>query len=117
MKKSLFTPLLCAASLIALPVFALDIETVMKEAMKGETSLYKTVALGKGTDADNAKLLEYVKGLQGQKTPKGDQAAYDAKVTKLVKATEDVVAKKPGALEHLQLAGNCKGCHRDHKPD
>ena len=117
MKKTPFTLLLCSTALLALPASALEISDVMKEAMKGETSLYKTVALGKGTDADNAKLLEYIKGLQGQKPPKGDQAAYDAKVTKLIKATEDVVAKKPGALEHMQLAGNCKACHRDHKPD
>ena len=92
------------------------IETVMKESMKGDNSLYKKVALGNGTDADAAKLLGYVKQLVGEKPQKGDSAAWNTKVTALVKATEDVVAKKPEAIHVLQKAGNCKACHSEHKP-
>ena len=92
------------------------IDTVMKEAMKGETSLYKTVSLGKGTDADAAKLLAYVKQLGGEKPGKGDAASWASKTSALVKAVEDVVAKKPNASIELQKAGNCKACHSEHKP-
>ena len=95
---------------------AASIEDVMKDAMKGETSLYKKVATGKGSDADNAKLLEYVKSLPGEKPEKGDAASWKEKTEKLVKAVEDVVAKKPGATNELQTAGNCKACHSVHKP-
>ncbi len=91
------------------------IDTVMKEAMKGDASLYKTVALGKGTDADAAKLLAYVKQLPAEKPPEGTAESWAKKTGDLVKAVEDVVAKKPDAIHVLQKAGNCKGCHTDHK--
>lgn len=89
----------------------------MKNAMKGEASLYKKVATGKGSDADNAKLVEYVKSLPGEKPDKGDAASWKTKTDKLVKAAEDVAAKKPGAGQQLQTAGNCKACHSVHKGD
>jgi hypothetical protein len=92
-----------------------EIEDVMKGAMKGESSLYKKVATGKGSQADADKLLGYLKGLQGTKAPKGEQAAYDEKVSKLVKASEGVSKKEPGALQKLQTAGNCKACHTAHR--
>lgn len=106
-----------ALALVATTSFsnAASIESVMKDAMKGDASLYKKVALGKGTDADNAKLLEYVKSLPGEKPSKGDAASWKEKTERLVKAVEDVVAKKPGATNELQTAGNCKGCHNLHK--
>ena len=96
---------------------AAEIKDVMKTAMKGETSLYKTVAKDKGTQADADKLLACLKNLKGKKPPKGEQAAFDEKVTKLLAAAEGVVAKSPGALEKLQTAGNCKACHSAHRED
>jgi hypothetical protein len=92
------------------------IKDVMKEAMKGDTSLFKKVSLGKGTDEDAQKLLEYVKSLPDQEPPKGDKAAWEDKTHKLVQAAEDFVAKKPDAQTALQKAGNCKACHSEHKP-
>lgn len=120
MKKSLIKNIFGATlALIATTSLtnAASIETVMKEAMKGDTSLYKKVATGKASDAENAKLLEYVKSLPGEKPDKGDAASWKEKTEKLVKAAEDVVAKKPGATNALQTAGNCKACHSVHKGD
>lgn len=120
MKSSLIKSSLGAAlALIATTslISAASIESVMKDAMKGDSSLYKKVATGKGSDADNAKLLEYVKSLPGEKPEKGDAASWKEKTEKLVKAAEDVVAKKPGATNELQTAGNCKACHKEHKGD
>lgn len=94
---------------------AAEIKDVMKAAMKGDTSLYKTVATGKGTQADADKLLACLKNLTGKKPPKGEQADFDEKVSKLLKAAEGVAAKNPGALQQLQTAGNCKACHSAHK--
>lgn len=116
----LIRPLSLASLALAALVFnstasAVEIEDVMKESMKGETSLYKTVATGKGTQADADKLLASLKQLVGQKPPKGEQADYDKKVATLVKAAEGVGAKNPGALQQLQVAGNCKACHSAHK--
>jgi cytochrome c556 len=104
-----------ASAITASTGSAAEIKDVMKTAMKGETSLYKTVATHKGTQADADKLLACLKNLKGKKPPKGDQAAFDEKVTKLIAAAEDVAAKKPGALEKLQTAGNCNACHRAHR--
>lgn len=114
-RSKTFFGALCALAVSTSLVSAADIGDVMKEAFKGDTSLYKTVATGKGTPADAEKLLGYIKQLPGQKPPKGEQAAYDEKVAKLVKAAEGVVAKNPGALQQLQVAGNCKACHSAHK--
>jgi hypothetical protein len=99
---------------LAAPAFA-DISSMMKESMKGETSLYKKVATGKGSDDDAQKLLAYVKSLPPETPDKGDVGSWKEKTEKLVKATEDVAAKKPGALQELQTAGNCKACHSIHK--
>jgi len=86
---------------------------VMKNNFKGDSSTFKAVSTGKGTDADAAKLLAAVKELPGTKPPKGDPAAWKAKCEALVKAAEDVVAKKPNAASELAKAGNCKACHTD----
>lgn len=106
---------LLALAFTASVATAVEIEDVMKNAMKGEASLYKKVATGKGSQSDADKLLGYLKGLQGTKAPKGEQAAYDDKVSKLVKASEGVSKKEPGALQKLQTAGNCKACHSAHR--
>ena len=116
-RLNLFAAVLFALAATAPLMSAAEIEDVMKSAMKGENSLYKKVATAKGDQADADKLLAMLKGLQGTKAPKGDQAAYDKKVTTLVKAAEDVAAKHPGALLKLQTAGNCKACHTAHRED
>ncbi len=93
------------------------IEQIMKKAFKGDNSLYKKVATGKGTADDNAKLASILKGLAGTKPPKGDIEKWNQRVTDLIKAADDVAAGKPNGLEDLQMSGKCKGCHRDHKED
>ena len=92
-----------------------SIETVMKEAMKGETSLQKKVATGKGTEEDAAKLLDYFKSLPSESPPEGSAASWKEKTSRLIAAAQDVVDKKPGATAALQTAGNCKACHNEHK--
>ena len=112
--KTTASILLALAATVSL-ASAVEIEDVMKNTFKGETSLYKTVATGKGTQADADKLLAQIKGLTGNKAPKGEQAAFEEKVAKLLKAAEGVAAKSPGALQQLQTAGNCKACHSAHR--
>jgi hypothetical protein len=120
MKSKLDLPVLGAVFLIWLPVtpcVAADhaIEDVMKTVMKGGDSTFKKVSSGKGSDADAKKLLEYLNALPGNKPPKGDAASWKSKTSKLVQAAGDVVAKKPGAVEALKSAGDCKGCHVTHR--
>jgi len=104
-----------AAGLYAADATKRDIDTVMKEAMKGDASLHKKVATGKGTPEDAAKLLDYVKSLPAESPPEGDAASWKEKTSKLIEAAQSVVDGKPGATQSLQLAGNCKACHSEHK--
>ena len=94
-----------------------QISKIMKAAMKGDTSLFKTICTCKGTPEDAKKLSDCLNGLKGTKAPKGDQAAYDAKLDALLKAAADVAAGNKEAQAALGKAGNCKACHSAHKPD
>jgi hypothetical protein len=120
MKPTLFKSVFAAALALAVTAaFAAEskIGTVMKTVMKGDNSTYKTVCLGKGTEADAQKLATCLKGLAGTTPPKGDSKSWKEKTTALIQAADDVVAKKPGAATALQKAGNCKACHSEHKKD
>ena len=117
MKKLLKSILALMAMLTAAAGNAADIEDIMTSVMKGETSLYNRVAKGKGSDADAKRLATTLKGMEGTKAPKGDQATWERKVTALVKAAESVGGGNRQGLMALQNAGNCKACHSGHKPD
>lgn len=117
MKKTLIILALAATTgLYAADVTKRDIDVVMKEAMKGDASLHKKVATGKGTPEDAAKLLDYFKSLPAETPPEGDAASWKEKTAKLIEAAQAVVDGKPGAPAALQTAGNCKACHSEHKP-
>ena len=49
------------------------------------------------------------------KAPKGDEAAYKEKFSKLLAAIEDVAAKKEGASAAYKTAVDCKICHSEHR--
>lgn len=117
MKPSTLLVLALAATtgLYAADVTKRDISTVMKEAMKGDASLHKKVATGKGNKADAEKLLDYYKSLVGETPPEGDAASWKEKTEKLVAAAQAVVDGKADATQGLQEAGNCKACHNVHK--
>jgi hypothetical protein len=115
--KRLIATSTAVLALAASVVYAAEskIGGVMKNNFKGDTSTYKMVATGKGSEADAQKLLEAVKELPACKPPKGDAGSWKTKTEALVKAAQDVAAKKPGAQAELQKAGNCKACHSEHK--
>ena len=113
----LLVALFSSAALLSGTAGAVEIKDVMKAAMKGDDSLYNKVATGKGTDADAQKLANCVKGLQGTKPPRGDQAAWDRKVAALIKAADSVANGNKQGLPALQNAGACKACHSAHKKD
>ena len=108
-------PLVAITGLFTHAAKAGDIETVMKEAMKGTNSLHSKVATGKGTPADAEKLLKYFKTLPSESPPEGDSASWKEKTGKLIEAAQGVVDGKPEATKTLQEAGNCKACHNVHK--
>jgi hypothetical protein len=94
-----------------------SIETVMEEAMKGSNSLYKKVSLGKGSANEVAALLDLFKSLSVEIPPEGEQAKWDQRTARLITAVQAVGEGKPNAISELQLAGNCKACHSEHRGD
>lgn len=116
MKKNALLCLL-AVSLVGPAAAHEAIESVMKNAFKGETSLYNTVAKGKGTEADAKKLAGYVKILTENEPPRGDKAAWDKRTGDLLRAVELMGRGNKQAMVQVQNAGNCKSCHSAHKPE
>ena len=94
-----------------------DNKEIMKQAHKGDVSIFNKVQKGTSTAADHAKLLELYKALAANKPPKGDQKSWDAKTGALVKAAEALNKGTPNAKAQLKTAANCKACHTAHKPD
>ena len=91
-------------------------QTVHK-APKTEKKLSEKIIEGTATDEQKQTALALYKAMADSKAPKGDEAAFKAKVAKLIAATEEVVGNKPNAVAHYKEAVNCKACHSEHKPD
>jgi len=89
---------------------------VMTASNKGKDSLWAKVTGGKGTDDDAKKLADLYEALSKAKAPQGDEKSWTSKTTALAAAAKDLADKKPGAMEKLKAAGECKACHSVHKP-
>lgn len=103
--------------LALLAIRAGSVHDVMEAANEGKDSLYERVTGGKGTPEEAKKLSELYQALPGLKPPKGDAKSWKEKTTALAAAAKDVADKKPGAVEKLKAAANCKACHSAHKAD
>jgi len=120
-RTSLF---LAVLSLITASAFAAEdanhevIEKVMKEGMKGDSSLHAKVVGGSATAKETKKLSDLLHTLTGTKAPLGEQSDYDKKVAKLLAGIDAIQGgnKSPEALAAYKEAGNCKSCHSAHKP-
>jgi hypothetical protein len=117
MKKAPYLALVALLTSTGFGIANPAIETVMKDAFKGETSLYKKVATGKGTEADAKRLAGYVKTLTQNEPPKGEKASWDKKTGELLAAVEMLAKGNKQGMMAAQKAGNCKSCHSAHKPD
>jgi hypothetical protein len=87
------------------------------KAPKTEKKLSDKIIEGTATEEEKQVALALYKRMADAKAPKGDDAAFKAKVAKLIAATEEVIANKPDAVAHYKQASNCKACHSEHKPD
>jgi len=106
-----------SAILVLLAIQAGSVHDVMETANEGKNSLYERVSAGKGTPEEARKLSDLYQALPGLKPPKGDAKSWKEKATALAVAAKDVAEKKPGSLEKLKAAANCKACHSLHKPE
>lgn len=87
------------------------------KAPQGEKKLCEKIVGGTASDEEVKSVLDGYKAMVDCKPPRGEQAAFKEKVTKLIAATENVVAKKEGAAAEYKAAVSCKACHTDHKPE
>jgi hypothetical protein len=111
-----------AAFAVAFTAYAAEDDNPIKQAMKfahsaprGQKKLNEKIVEGTAADADVAKALAMYKAMADSKPPKGDPMAFKEKANKLVAATQEVVAKKPEAIEHYKSAVDCKACHSEHR--
>ncbi len=124
MKLTRILPALFAVAAIAISTAVVAdenheiLEKVMKEGLKGDDSPLAKVLDGAASKSETKSLAKLIKTMEGTKAPKGDQAAYDAKVAELIAAMDAVAGGDTGeaALGRLDKAANCKACHTDHKP-
>jgi len=119
-----YTVLTAAVTLAFSAALAADDDGPIKKAMqyahkapKGEKKVCEKIVEGTATDDEVKKTLDLYKAMAAEKAPKGEDAAFHAKVAKLITATEDVTAKKANASAGYKEAANCKACHSEHKPD
>lgn len=94
-----------------------SVHDIMETANEGKDSLYDRVIGGKATPEEARKLSDLYQAMPGLKPAKGDAKSWKEKTTALAAAAKDVADKKPGALERLKTAANCKACHSVHKKD
>ncbi len=96
----------------------------IKEAMKlyhkapeGTDPTCKKALEGKASADDLKKLVAAYKEMAKTKPPKGDDASWKDKMTKLVAAAEGLGKGGAEASAKYKEAVNCKACHTAHKPD
>ena len=129
-KHILFTIVACAAGLLAGSALfwqsqAADakedaIKEVMKayhKAPKGVDPVCKKASDGKATPEEIKKLVAGYAVLITAKPPKGDDASWKEKTSKLLAAAQSLEKGAPDAVIKYKEAVNCKACHSVHKPD
>jgi len=109
--------MLTVSAMLAILAGTGSVHDVMEAANEGKDSLYARVTGGKGTPEEARRLSDLYLSLPGLKPPKGDARSWKEKSTALAAAARDFADGKPGALQKLKAAANCKACHRIHKPD
>jgi hypothetical protein len=96
------------------------IKQVMKtyhKAPKGTDPICKKAQDGRATPEEIKKLVAGYKVLTTVKPPKGDDASWKEKTSKLFAASQALEKGGPDAVARYKEALNCKACHSIHKPD
>ncbi len=90
---------------------------VYHKAPKGVDPVCKKAADGKATAAELSHLVAGYKAMCSAKPPKGDEASWKEKTSKLLAAAEALQKGAADGAAKYKEAVNCKGCHSAHKPD
>ena len=87
------------------------------KAPKGVDPICKKATDGKASAAELTQLVAGYKAMCSAKPPKGDDASWKEKTTKLLAAAQALQSGAPEGAAKYKEAVNCKACHSAHKPD
>ena len=96
------------------------IKQIMKiyhKAPKGVDPVCKKASNGMASPTEIKNLVAAYKTLTTTKPPKGDDASWKEKTTKLLAAAEAMQKGEADGVARYKEAVNCKACHSVHKPD
>ncbi|RPH39113.1 MAG: hypothetical protein EHM91_12835 [Planctomycetota bacterium] len=91
------------------------VKEVMERSFKDKGALIFLVRDGESTEAQNKKLLEEFKALDGMQPPLGDVKGWKNRTGAAIAALQELVDKKPGAVERVRSVTDCTGCHNAHR--
>lgn len=97
------------------PASKRPVKDLMDATHKDKGHLVFLVRDAESTEADNKKLLEVYKELGTMKPPTGDEKGWQNRINAAVGALQDLVDKKPNAVERVRNVTDCKGCHDAHR--
>jgi len=97
------------------PAGARPVKAIMEKTHKEKGALIFLVRDAESTDADNKALLEVYKQLNMLKPPTGDEKGWKNRTDTVIKALQDLIDKKPNAVERVRSVTDCKGCHDAHR--
>jgi len=97
------------------PAGARPVKAIMEKTHKEKGALIFLVRDAESTDADNKALLEVYKQLNMLKPPTGDEKGWKNRTDNVIKALQDLIDKKPNAVEKVRSVTDCKGCHDAHR--
>lgn len=97
------------------PPAPLTIKSMMLGSHKEKGALVFRVRDGESTDEDNRKLLAEYKAIAVIKPPLGDMKSWTNRTTNAINALQELVDKKPNAVERVRGATECSSCHNAHR--
>ena len=97
------------------PPGAHPVKDIMVKTHKEKGALIFLVRDAESTDDDNKKLLEVYKQLNMLKPPTGDAKSWTSRTSAVMAALQELIDKKPNAVEKVRQVTDCKGCHDAHR--
>ena len=91
------------------------IKAIMERSHKGRDNIASEVRNGRGTEEDVKKLLAEYKLIAAQKPVLGDAKSWKSRTDAVMAALNDLIAKKPGAVDRVHSTTECRGCHEAHR--
>jgi len=93
-----------------------SIKEIMKTTHKGDDSIVKQIAAGKGTSTQLSEILTDYKLLAELEPPRGSKQDWKERTGKVISATEALQSGDKSAVATFKTATTCKNCHELHKP-